>query len=158
MVVFIPYEKFVIKTDLSSSEIKQKLSEVIEPYKMIRYIYSYDHKPYDGEIIGDNFKIRRVPDYRNRNFVVIVEGKIRGSSIECIIRNDWGLVILMIFCFSSLGAMMLSGLFIRQKDAQYGLWLPCMFIAGYLGVMIAFYTASKESKRFLSELFKSKIT
>lgn len=55
---FLPFEDFVIKTALSPTEIIRRLTEALEPRKLIR-VSSANLKPFEGEVNGLKFQLNR---------------------------------------------------------------------------------------------------
>jgi hypothetical protein len=86
--IFIPFDGFVIQTNLSSEAVKQKLAEVVEPYKPFIVPFSH-HKRYQGEINDNKFKFSKIIFYRN-SFLPVIQGEIypktNGTSIEITLR------------------------------------------------------------------------
>jgi len=81
---FFPFERFVIRTDLSPDEVRQKVSDAIET-RSLRSIYygrktAYpSHKPYRGIVQEDKFRIRQILDTMGRKgppMRIVVEGRI----------------------------------------------------------------------------------
>ena len=159
MVRFIPYEKFIIKTSFSSDEIKQKLSEIIEPARTFRYEFSSKYKPYEGEVDGDNFKINKTICYgrSGKVFSPIIKGKIQGSSLEVIIRLDWFAEIFIVFFLGVWGLLTLSVVFTKQAFTAFNSIPIVMFVSMYLLWVIQFNSDVIKSKRFLCNLLESEI-
>jgi hypothetical protein len=83
---FISRESFAIKTNLATQEIKQRLSQEIEPHNILRNPYSSKKsvKRYEGAFEGENFKIRKIYTNDEPTFGTIFMGKIQGSGIDVV--------------------------------------------------------------------------
>jgi hypothetical protein len=86
---FIPFEKFIIKSDLNKAELKSLLSNNIEPKKFFRYKKN-NKSLYEGKIRDNHFKINRIIYYQNP-FLPIIKGKFipqnnNKTNIEIVMR------------------------------------------------------------------------
>lgn len=54
---FFPYEKFILKTSLSPSEVKERLVAIVEPPELFWNQFSVTRKPFRGSIMNSRFKI-----------------------------------------------------------------------------------------------------
>ena len=65
---YLPFENITYKSRLHSEEILKKIDEIIEPKKTFRISGVFgnnNHKPYEGNIVGNSFNITRLINYRN---------------------------------------------------------------------------------------------
>ncbi len=86
--LFLPFESLTIKTNLNPDQVRERLSNVIEPPKRFRSsgIFSKrSSKPYEGTISGNRFRINKIINYQN-SFLPIIKGKIYPQVISCSIN------------------------------------------------------------------------
>jgi hypothetical protein len=78
---FLPYEDYVLVTQLSVDQVCKRLADNIEPKRTFRFytLFGNSTKPYEGEIIGNRFRISRITNYRN-SFLPVIEGEVFRSS------------------------------------------------------------------------------
>lgn len=76
------FEKITLKSSLSKNEILQRLADYIEPEKKIRFRFFWTPitKPYEGMISGDQFRVKRIINYRN-SFLPEVNGNIEETVV-----------------------------------------------------------------------------
>jgi hypothetical protein len=89
---FIPFEKFIIKSDLNKAELKSLLSNKIEPKKIFRFKQN-NKSLYEGTIKNNYFKINRIIYYKNP-FLPIIKGKFipqinNETNIEIVMRVNY---------------------------------------------------------------------
>lgn len=150
MISLIPYQKFEIKTRLSQEAAQQKLCEIVEPRKLMRFGLSRKHNLFEGEIEGMAFKISRIIHYRN-SFLPILVGQIRddldASTLKITARPMWFIVLLWTFALVGVGAGgVLSG------DLPGEAWLLLLFIFFFYGLpTAAFNFELYKAKKLLEE-------
>lgn len=165
---YLPFENYVITTKLSVHEIKIRLADNIEPKKSVKLsLFSNDSsKPYEGEILGDSFKITRIINYRN-SFLPVITGHISTfpgrTQINVKIRP---VIFVLIFISLWLGivglvcvGIILAGIFQFKNLLQNGFspmtLIPFgMFFFGCLLITLGFKAESKKSKEFLERVFE----
>ena len=159
---YLPFESYVLTTQLSPQEVYKRLSDNIEPRKMYRF-FTFDKqptKPYEGEIAVHSFRISRVINYRN-SFLPIINGEILSffgqTQIQIKMKPAIFVLIFMSFWLSMTGAACVGILFNIPQMTQSGfspmLLIPfAMFIFGCLLSFFSFKIESKKSKAFLATL------
>jgi hypothetical protein len=95
----IPFDKFIIKTVLSTEKVQQIFQDIVEsPRYFIRWLIS-EHKPFQGKIENMEFIITRIIHDRN-SFMPVIKGKIiksgDGSVVKILIRPYIAIIILML--------------------------------------------------------------
>jgi len=78
---FLPFETFTITTDLTPDEVRKRLSDVIASPQPLGF-WSPFGKPYEGEISGDNFAIKKIPRL-SKAMPPAVQGKIIPEAGGC---------------------------------------------------------------------------
>lgn len=161
--LFLPFEQITISTHLNQKQVRQRLSNIIEPPTIFAAYILFGKpptKPYEGVVSGNNFKINRNINYRN-SFLPIIEGKICPKNLGCQIiikmRLHIAVMIFMVLLLGSFMAIILLSLFAilssNQADFTFGLVPPSICVFAYLLCMIPFNIEAKNSKIFLEKLF-----
>ena len=167
---FLPIENVVYKTNLKEDEIIRRLSENIEPKKIFRFYSLFDStKPYEGRIIGRNFKIRRVIRYMN-SFLPHIRGIINndldGLTIKVKMRPH--IFVITFICFWC-GCVIYNFIAILTTDFTHGLcysevraidifFTLGMILSAYILSMLAFKFESRKSKKDLRKIFQAEMT
>ncbi len=164
---FLPTENISFKTRLKEEEILKRLSDAIEPEKTFRAVrfgmLSGSTKPYEGQISGHTFTIRRIISYRN-SFLPRING---------IITNDFGrltinvkmrlpifvIIFLCVWC-GAVGlaciAVLTQG--VRVSESHPATLIPfSMLLFVYALTMGGFKYESRKSKKDLTALFQADI-
>jgi hypothetical protein len=166
---YLPFENFVLTTSLPVDEVRNRLTNNIEPKKgsFIAASKTKTSKLYEGSILNNTFKIYRIINYRN-SFLPVITGEI---------SQDWGkteikvkmkpTIFTMIFmaiwlgitgsvCIAVLVAAILTFKDIFRDGFSPVILIPYgMFIFGYLLVTLGFKFESSTSKKFLKTLFEA---
>ncbi|PKN93757.1 MAG: hypothetical protein CVU44_08045 [Chloroflexi bacterium HGW-Chloroflexi-6] len=161
---FLPYERFRIRTSLSSQEAVNRLENAIEPKRFFRF-FGASEKPYEGKLEGSHFEISRIIGYRNSFLPRIkgdVESEISGCSISISMQPHVFVITFMIFWLGGVGFAFLAALgsFVSSlgqtstADPSFLLIPGGMFIFGYLMVLGGFKFESVKSKKFFQRLFE----
>jgi hypothetical protein len=165
---YLPFENYVLTSNLSVDEITKRLSAKIEPKKAIRLsgFNKGSTKPYEGEIVGDRFTISRIIDYRN-SFIPVIKGRIstvRGKTQITIKMHPAIFVLILLSVWLGIVGIIclwiiLAGLIQIKQVFQSGfspvILIPIgMFVFGCLLTSLAFKGESKNSKDFLAQLFE----
>jgi hypothetical protein len=160
--LFLPFESLTIKTNLNPDQVRERLSNVIEPPKRFRSsgIFSKrSSKPYEGTISGNRFRINKIINYQN-SFLPIIEGEICPETMGCRIKIKMNMhiavILFMLFWIGNLLPVSLGFLLAMLTDASMGIagLAPLgMCIFGYLLCTIAFQAEAQNSKYFLENLF-----
>jgi hypothetical protein len=167
MTTFLPYEHLTITTYFSPEMARQKLAGVIEPRRMRFGLLSRGHhKPYQGEISGDQFKISRIIYYRN-SFLPVISGKLepdlKGARLDIKMSLHPVVLIFMAIWFGGVGLAIIATNFaafsaftqsgITADTPFFPLLIPGgMFIFGYLMVLGGFKFEAAKAKTFFHEL------
>jgi len=163
---FLPFENYVLTSNLTVEEVTKRLEDKIDPKK--GFVFSAfnksSNKPYEGRILGNTFTISRIINYRN-SFLPVIAGhfstflgktqinvKMRPVTFVLIFISLW-LGIVGLVCLG----IILVGLFQIRQILQNGfspmILLPFgMFFFGCLLTTLAFKAESKKSKEFLEKL------
>jgi hypothetical protein len=160
-----PYEKCVLKTTLSASEIRARLEENVQPKKYFRLLFikgwkEYELKEFEGEISGHGFRINRIHIF-DRSFNPDIKGTFRdtsnGAEIELRIRPNI-LHIVWIGIWIGFTAFLGFGLLAAQLKAGESPVISLVGFGamafGYLISILGFNHESSVAKEFLSELLE----
>lgn len=85
MITLIPYQRFVIKTRFSKNVTLGKVAILVESRNLWRTRHMRDHRPFEGELDGFDFKISRVSRNR-RNIPPILTGEIQNELDSSIVK------------------------------------------------------------------------
>ena len=165
---YLPFENIKYKSRLNSQEILKKISEIIEPKKTFRMSGisgSNNHKPYEGNIIGNSFNISRLISYRNSflpRIKGIIEKDFNGTKVNVKMRVNTFVIIFMFIWFGGVGvgclAVLVSGFKFGSQNFEPMTLIPFgMLIFGYALVTGGFKYESIKSKKYLAELFEAEI-
>jgi hypothetical protein len=168
MTTFLPYEHLTITTYFSPEMARQKLAGVIEPRRMRFGLLSRGHhKPYQGEISGDQFKISRIIYYRN-SFLHVISGKLepdlKGTRLDIKMGLHPFVVVFMAVWFGGVGLAVMATSFAafsaftqgggRAVTPLFPFLIPWgMLIFGYLMVIAGFKFEATKAETFFRELF-----
>ncbi len=165
---FLPFENYVITTNLSVEEVVERLSFNVEPEKMFTLTFLRSSSmPYEGNFDGNSFKISRIISYKN-SFLPVILGefksfdgkteikiKMRMVIFVMIFMSFWlGMVSLFCVGITIVGISQLKSIF-QNGFSPFFLIPYVMFTFGYLMTYLAFKYESKKSKQFLAELFEA---
>ena len=152
MTTFIPYQSFKIKTRLTHEAARQKLVDIVEPRK-IRWGFSRDHAPFEGEVDGSTFKISRVLRSRN-SFLPILVGQIQddldASTLQITARLNLATLILWPLL---LVIFMISTIFAAGVTDSLVILFFALFFYG-LPTLLFNYELNK-AKKLLNEQFET---
>jgi hypothetical protein len=155
----LPYERLTIETTLSIEEAQQRLANVIEPKRTIRWLLSPPTKPFEGTITGDRFEMRRVIGYRN-SFLPQITGQIRqgyqGAAIDLTLQMHPLVLIFMALWLAAVGAAAL--LLVNTAPGSgsfqiYSLITAGMVVFAVLLCTLAFNFEASKAKALLNRLF-----
>ncbi|MFA8437036.1 MAG: hypothetical protein ACEPOZ_21225 [Marinifilaceae bacterium] len=154
---FLPFENIEIKTQLTASQIKERISECIEPKKIFRS-GKKNTKPYEGIITGNRFKIQRIINYRN-SFLPQIKGHIiqttYGAKVEIKMRLNIAVYIFMTFWLGGIGSVFLFLLFSSIDDKEFNplILAPLgMILFGYVLSTGGFKSESNRSRKDLEKI------
>ena len=163
---YLPFENFVLTTSLSVDEVRNRLSNNIEPRKgsFISASKTNTSKPYTGSILNNTFKIYRIINYKN-SFLPVITGEITQAwgktEITIKMKPVLFVLIFMAFWLGTVGIVcivILVAAILDFKDIIHNGFSPPvlipfgMFIFGYLLVTLGFKYESSTSKKFLKTL------
>lgn len=162
---FLPKETLIFKTKLKEDEVISRLSQSVEPEKLIRsgLFGSTNTKPYEGTITGKNFSIRRIIKYRNSFLPRIlgsVEQDIQGTSIKVKMRlHIFVLCFLFIWCSGALiGLFFMAKNVVDNKGFDPWFFMPIgMLLLVYVLTIAAFKYESGKAKNDLKTLFEAEM-
>ncbi len=151
MISLIPYQTFEIKTRLGQEAARQKLDEIVEPRKLMRFGLSRKHNLFEGEIEGTTFKISRIIHYRN-SFLPILVGQIQddldAATLQITARPHWFIILFWAFFAFSVAA----GGFIAGDPSELWVILPVFFFF-YAVPTAAFNFELYKAQKMLNEQF-----
>ena len=153
MIALVPYQKFEIKTRLEQESARQKLAEIVEPRKLMRFGLSRNHNLFEGEIEGTSFKISRIIHYRN-SFLPILVGQIQddldASTLRIVARPHWFVILLWVF----FAVAVASGGLLAGDRSEVWVILP-VFLFFYVVPTAAFHFELYKVKKLLQEKFET---
>jgi len=146
---FLPFETFTITTDLTPDEVRKRLSDVIASPQPLGF-WSPFGKPYEGEVSGDNFAIKKIPRL-SKAMPPVVQGKIipeaGGCQIIVEIKLPLGVTII--------GTFFLVFFLVIIAGSMSGIELIFVLFLLYCLILILFKTEADRDKNFLENLFSS---
>ncbi|MFT3705337.1 MAG: hypothetical protein QM802_23415 [Agriterribacter sp.] len=165
----LPMEKYVLSTQLSAEEIRQRVADNIEPEDNSFFVYytRIPQKMYEGEITNNDFSMRRItvdPDLSPS-----ISGHIKSynghTEVNIGIGPDtWTIIFacawLAMMIYASISQHFLlapnfqdaikNGLLSRVAILFTG------FVLMYILVIFSFRKESRKSKKFLADLFEGR--
>ena len=161
----LPLENITFKTQLPSDEVISRLDGLVEPEKGLRFslFNSASTKPYEGQIYGQTFRMKRIIGYRN-SFLPRIKGVVStdydGTTIRVTMRLH--VVVLVFLCFwcGFIGLVCL-GILSRLSDDAEGKLVDLvpfgMLGFAYALTMVAFKMESIRAKKVLQRAFEADI-
>ena len=158
----LPFENYILTTNLSVDEVLKRLNENIEHKKSFSFSLfgTKFTKSYTGQIIGTSFKMERNINYRN-SFLSQILGQISSgfgqTQVHIKMRLEISVLIFMSIWLGIAGFMciMIAIFCISDGIFPFPIILPLPFFAfGYLITYFGFKTESKKSKEFLAQLLE----
>jgi len=161
---FLPFENIILTTKLSKEQTFIRLTDNIEAEKSFGFgshntTYS---KPYIGQIIGDNFEIKRAISYRN-SFLPQIKGKVYsefdGTKIKVNMKPQDFVLVFMTIWFGGVFIGCVATIFalFTQEFTPFFLIPFGMLLFGIALLYGAFKTESSTSKKDLTRIFEAKI-
>jgi|GEM_PF-405486 len=166
----LPFEKYVLATDLSVEEVLKRLtgcmqSESNYSWSSFRRIYT---KPYRGAVSGLTFRMIRNINYRN-SFLPVIRGRVTSLSgpteVLITMRPSAFVLVFMAFWLGMTGlvciGIIVAGI-AQSRQILHNGFSPAfiipfvMFAFGSGLTLFAFKSESNESKGFLADLLKAK--
>jgi F0F1-type ATP synthase assembly protein I len=164
---FIPREQLTCQTHLSSKQVLEKLTSIVEPCKTFRLTFFWqknkNHKPYEGKIEANQFEISRIIGYRN-SFLPEIKGMItpKNKKTQIDLRLEMNSFVRTFVLFFTI-VVSLFFISIAYYAVSNGHFTPiilvplCMVVFGYIGVLWAFNYEAKKAKKDLSELWQTEL-
>ncbi len=162
---YLPMENITYKTKLKKEEIKERLSDNIDPEKGFSFniFGNQSTKPYEGQFNGKAFYIKRI--VRNRNsFLPRISGTIKENTDGAMIQvkmqlHSFVIVFLSIWC-GVVGLVFIVFLMQAFDDSGFNpaVLIPfAMLLIVYGAAMLGFKLESKKSKKELQSIFEAEI-
>ncbi|MCC7452646.1 MAG: hypothetical protein IT222_00660 [Crocinitomix sp.] len=162
---YLPSENITYKSKLKEDEIIKRLSETVEPEKLIRFSFfsKSASKYYEGYVDGQTFSMRRIISYRN-SFIPKITGLIEpdfdGTTIRVKMRlHIFVIVFLCIWC-GGVGLAFITTLAYSFSNFEFNpatIFLFIMLLFLYTLTMVGFKYESKKSKKHLQDVFQAEI-
>lgn len=162
---FLPVENITYKTQLKEEEIIRRISDIIEPEKIIRFgvFSSSSTKSYEGQLNGHTFDIKRIISYRN-SFLPRINGIIErdfdGMTINIKMRLHILIIVFLCIWCGGVGIGCIAFLIKAFGSSEFNptTLIPFgMLLFVYLLTMGAFKFESYKSKKDLQTLFEADI-
>lgn len=153
--LLIPYERFVIYTQLSAKEALQSLKSAVVPYRDLES--QAQKQSYGGKIKGYHFRIHRLIRYRNSSLPEIegeIQSEANGCSISIVMQPYVLPLVFLMLAMVALSYSLLYSFFASQGsffDFRRGTELLLIYVIA-LG---AFKVESIKSKSFFRTLFRA---
>ena len=156
----LPYEHFTIETYLGAEEGGRRLAHSVEPKKVIRW-FSTNHKPYEGDVTSDSFKISRIIHYRN-SFLPQITGSIRSDLGRTLVEIRMALhpvvLVFLVLWLAFFGSIFVGSFqsFVADPGSNASplvVGVPLMIVM-LVVVIAAFKFESSKSKKFLRGLLE----
>lgn len=164
---FLPFEDFLIRTEMSPAEVLRRLCAGVEPRSYLSFLgfgslVPRRQKLYEGEVQGHDFSLNRTLN-DEWTWLTMVFGKIfsygKGSLVHVQMRMHWAAFIVWLISLGALIVMAigfkLSRVFLpTPPDSIILTALLCSPLFWYGMWMAAFKYESYRVRTFLSALFK----
>lgn len=160
----LPFDRYTLITELSQSEVMQRLRENVEARRnisMMGYnVADHSGKPYAGRVEGNHFEISRVITYKN-SFLPVIKGDVNASfpgKTEVMIRMSPGVFVLGFSAVWMLmvlvGCVVVSGIMFYDGFNPMLLIPFGMLVFGSLLFTVPYKIEAKKSRVFLSDLLE----
>lgn len=163
--LLLPIDTITYRTKLSEDEVISRLTAIIDTERKVRSIFASSPitKPYEGQVNGNQFTVRRIIRYRN-SFLPEIKGTIQQGVGETLVRVKMHLHIFAViflglwcsmvgfFCLGSLGRIMNGTKLASSELKPFG-----MLLFVYVLTMVAFKFESIKSKKQLRTLLDAEI-
>ena len=154
---FLPFESYTLATRLSTDEVRERILSFTEPPKFFRFD---NEKPYQGEIDGENFRVRRIIRYRN-SYLPVIKGRIipgvGETNVSIVMRPTiYALVMTGIGLGIVIPALVYFTNYFLESGLSSGLTFCLLVLAvGWTAMMLFFKHESKKSKKFFVQLLEA---
>lgn len=154
----LPSERLSIRAAAPAAEILNRLRAEVEPFSWFRLPFSRDHKAFQGEVVGDRFKLTRIIHYRN-SFLPTIVGTVRpdeaGTAIDITLRLNPFVAGFMTFWFGCVACVLAATVVwaVAHQAVPILFVVPVvMLLFGYVLMHGAFRYEATKAKRFFEEL------
>lgn len=164
--ILLPIEHITYKTSLKESEVIKRIEDNIEPEKFIRFnMYNNDAtKPYEGQINGQTFSIKRMINYRN-SFAPIINGTVNngfdGITIKVTMRLTVFAIVFLFIWFSVVVSSYFPNPIVTnssgKSEPMRHLFSFGMSLFFYVLTLVSFKYESYKSKKDLQKIFEAEI-
>ncbi|MEG4342453.1 hypothetical protein QUB70_04080 [Microcoleus sp. A003_D6] len=161
--LLLPFDSLTISTNLTYSEVLQKLDKIIEPPQKIRMAWQLQksHKPYQGTFSRNTFKISRIVSTYRNSFLPQITGEIHpqpfGCSIQLSMNLHLAVIVFMIVWMSMPVSIGMLALLVWLVDRSVGLilFLPLLGMCIFLWFLslICFKIEARKDIKFFSNKF-----
>ncbi len=166
---FLPYESYTLATRLPVAEVEKRLSDNVEPRRILRALpfSRKNSKPYEGTITNGTFIISRIINYNNA-FLPKITGNISSFIGQTHIAIKMALFRYVVFFLClSICVVIVAGIGLlsagngKSVDAfelrSVPLYLiPFIMVPLFYTIFIlVFKFESRKSKKFLADLFEA---
>lgn len=166
--IFLPYERFVIKTHLDPNLVLSKIESVAETTSRFSLFSTEERKPYWGKFKDNRFEINRRIHFRN-SFLPVIKGRVNLDVNGSIIMVTMHLEVLVILFLGiwfggviSSFPRLVSELIVIIRSGEFanvnlvGFLVPVgLILFMYLVTLIVFKHEAMNSKAFLMDLLKA---
>jgi len=160
---FLPYENLIYESNLTESDLRNRINQNIEPKKIFRIGFKNKNTKYEGCLNGNNFEINRIISYRNSflpkikgviiqaNGVTRINVKMRMHIFVYIFLTIWCCGVVLAFIAITISS-------INNKNFEASIFIPLgMLIFAYLLTTGGFKFESSKSKKDLEKILNSRI-
>ncbi|MHB1125332.1 MAG: hypothetical protein ACYC2T_00010 [Bacillota bacterium] len=147
---FFPYASFRIETNLGVDKIAEKLNEIIEPVQIIREPAT-KHKPFQGHIKNNKFKISRIINWRS-TFLPVIKGEFDENVIKfsMLLKSTTIVSLLSVYVLSFL----MLWVTVVSKNIFAAIFVAGIILAIYILSLVLFNSEVTKSKVIIDGAFK----
>ena len=163
--VFLPYDIITYKTNLETSEIINRLSEITDQHKLFAFASNADFafRHYKGTITKTGFEIVRITSYGNSSKPIIkgsIESNTDGTTIKIKIQLQLYAILIFLFLCSISGIACIYILTQITKESTFDNTekFPFIFLLGLYAFTLTFFKFESWSvQEELQALFEADI-
>lgn len=159
---YLPFENITYQSKYNTQQILEKVEDILEPKKVFRItgMLGSDHKPYEGFVSGNSFKMSRIINYQN-SFLPTVTGFVEKdyngtAKINVKMRLHFFVILFLCVWFGGVGIGVLAALS-SQEFSAFSVIPFLMLFFGYALTTGAFKYESLKTKKYLADLFKAEV-
>lgn len=141
MVQLLPRDRFIIQTPDALQAVLERLEANVEPQKLFRWTFDFNHAPYEGSISATGFTMRRVPFGRKNSFTPQIEGRFEtppGGTVVHITMKLHPLILIFLGCWYLIWYSV--SLLIWTTGGLVGQW-ALLHLGLPLVILVAFWVA-----------------